>query len=103
MGIARQPDELGERLGEADDMLPRTGPDFKHDALFRQKASQHLSDRHTIARGRRRELSRIRTATGKRWSASDMSINCLTQRCASAPRPTKGETLATRSAARGPI
>ena len=58
-GIARQPDEPGARLGEADDMLPRTGPNFKHDALLRQKASQHLSDRHTIARGRWRELSRV--------------------------------------------
>jgi len=56
---ARQPDEPGQRLGEADDMLPGTGPNFKHHALLRQNASQHLSDRHTIARGRRRELSRV--------------------------------------------
>src|SRR5262245_55196245 len=59
IGIARQPDESGQRLGEADDMLSSTGPNFEHNALLRQNASQHLSDRHTISRGRRRELSRI--------------------------------------------
>ena len=103
--FARQPDEPGERLGEADDMLPRTGPNFKHDALLRQKASKHLSDRHTIARGRRGELSRILYRNGAQAMVGVWHVDKLSNTTVCVwPRTTKGETLAARSAApRGPL
>src|SRR6476646_2433928 len=48
--IARQPDEPGQRLRKADDVLPGTGANFERDALLRQHPSEHLSDWPTIAR-----------------------------------------------------
>jgi hypothetical protein len=59
VGIARYPDKVGKRFGEADGMLPATGANFEHDTFFGKNASQHLSDWLAIARGRRRELSRV--------------------------------------------
>ena len=50
VGIARQPDEPGQRLREADDVLPGTGSNFERDALLRQDPIKHLSDWPTIAR-----------------------------------------------------
>jgi hypothetical protein len=49
--IARQPDEPGQCLGEADDMLPSTRSDFEREAFIRKNASQHLSNWAAIARG----------------------------------------------------
>ena len=57
--IARQPDQSGQRLREADDVLPGTGSNFEHDALLPQNPSKHLSDWPTIACSRRGELSRV--------------------------------------------
>src|SRR6478736_8259845 len=100
VGIARQPDELGQRLGEADDMLSSTRPNFKHDALLRQNASQDLSDRQAIARGRRGELSRILYRNGAQAMVGVWHVDKLSNTTVCVwPRPTKGETLAARSAA----
>ena len=51
VGIARQPDEPGQRLGEADDMLPGTGTNFERDALLWENAkSAPLGSAHNCAR-----------------------------------------------------
>ena len=89
---ARQPDEPGQRLGEADDMLPGYRTQFQArcpSSAEREVSTSRIGTQLRAADGENCRASS--TATGrKRWSVSDMSICCLTQPCASGPRPYQG-------------